>query len=46
MIPPSYVELSEVLHLRQSVDDVCGQREWIPILNGDFIKSAIVLDEP
>ena len=46
MIPPSYVEFGEVLRLRQSVDYVCGQGEWIPIFNSDFVKSAIVLDEP
>ena len=46
MIPPSYVELGEVLCLRQPVDNVRGQGERVPILNGNFIKSAIVLDEP
>ena len=46
MIPPSNVEFGEVLRLRQSVDNVCSQGEWVPIFNGDFIKSAIVLYEP
>ena len=46
VIPPPDIKFGEVLCLCQSIDYVCCQGEWIPICNGDFIKSAIVLDEP
>ena len=45
MIAPPDVELSEILCLCQPVDDVCCQRKWIPILNGDLIKSSVILNK-
>src|SRR3979490_1229430 len=45
VIPPADVELGEVLHAFESVDEVINERKGIAILSGDQVKRAIVLDK-
>ena len=48
VISPSYVQLCEVLGLgvRDLVDDIRDEGEWIGILHCHRIKLSVILDEP
>ena len=43
-IAPSDVELSEILHLRQPIDDISRQWKWVPIFDSNLIQFLVVLD--
>src|SRR3979490_1871806 len=45
VIPPADIELGEVLHAFESVDEVVNEGKGIAILSGDQIERTIVLDK-
>lgn len=45
VVPSLDVELGEDLSLCQAVDNIGGEREWVTVLDCDYIKLSVVLHE-